>query len=111
MIDSVSADTIDGVDEARMQQLLIEKNKLMEKLNQIAMSKEQDKKAGERMNTIFPIIDGLKNHPITYDDEIVRQLIDCVVVESKEQIKIVFRGGLQLKQTIKSDGLNFIQSL
>ena len=53
MIDSVSADTIDGVDEARMQQLLIEKNKLMEKLNQIAMSKEQDKKAGERMNTIF----------------------------------------------------------
>lgn len=111
MIDSVSADTIDGVDEARMQQLLIEKNKLMEKLNQIAMSKEQDKKAGERMNTIFPVIDGLKNHPITYDDEIVRQLIDCVVVESKEQIKIVFRGGLQLKQTIKSDGLNFIQSL
>lgn len=107
-LDSVSADTIDGVDEARMQQLLIEKNKLMEKLNQIAMSKEQDKKAGERMNTIFPVIDGLKNHPITYDDEIVRQLIDCVVVESKEQIKIVFRGGLQVETTMRQEVFNKI---
>ena len=101
MIDAVSADTIDGVDETKMQQLLTEKNELMEKLNQIAVSKEQDKKAGERMNTIFPVIDGLKNHPISYDDEIVRQLIDCVVVESKEQIKIIFRGGLQVEQEIE----------
>ncbi len=109
MIDAVSADTIDGVDETRMQELLIEKNELMEKLNQIAMCKEQDKKAGERMNTIFPVIDGLKNHPISYDDEIVRQLIDCVVVESKEQIKIIFRGGLQVGQEIKNEISNFIQ--
>ena len=75
----------------------------MEKLNQIAKSKEQDKKAGERMNTIFPVIDGLKNHPITYDDEIVRQLIDCVVVESKEQVKVIFLGGLQVLQSIQQE--------
>lgn len=110
MIDAVSADTIDGVDETKMQQLLIEKNELMEKLNQIAVSKEQDKKAGERMNTIFPVIDGLKNHPITYDDEIVRQLIDCVVVESKEQIKIIFRGGLQVGQEIKNSSIIHISA-
>ena len=71
------------------------------------MSKEQDKKAQERMDVIFTALEGLKNHPITYD-EIVRQLIYCVVVETKEQCKIIFRRGLQLKQTINSDGMNFI---
>lgn len=111
MIDAVSADTIDGVDETRMQQLLMEKNSLMEQLNQIAKTKEQDKKAAERINTIFPVLEGLKNHPITYDDEIVRQLIDCVVVESKEQIKIIFRGGLQVEQKLQKENACMIKVL
>lgn len=37
-----------------------------------------------------------------YDDRIVRQIIECIVVESKEQIKIVFVGGLEVLQELEN---------
>lgn len=46
------------------------------------------------------ILDGLKNHPINYDDSIVRQLLECVVVESKNKIKVVFKDGYEVEQTL-----------
>lgn len=30
------------------------------------------------------------------DDQIIRQILECVVVESKEKIKVVFAGGLEI---------------
>ena len=33
---------------------------------------------------------------LTYDDQIIRQILECVVVETKEKIKIVFIGGLEI---------------
>jgi len=53
-----------------------------------------------RLDEIYAIIDGLKNHPMKYDDKLVRQIIECVVVESKEVIKIVFIGGLEVKEVL-----------
>lgn len=38
----------------------------------------------------------MQNHPMEYDDEIVRQILECVVVESKNEIKVVFVGGLEV---------------
>lgn len=46
------------------------------------------------------IIEALANHPISYDDQIVRQILESVIVESKEKIKVVFVGGLEVTQTI-----------
>ena len=48
----------------------------------------------------YTILDGLKNHPLTYDDQIIRQILECVVVESKEKIKVVFVGGLKVEQML-----------
>lgn len=33
-------------------------------------------------------------------DRIVRQLLECVVVESKESIKVVFVGGLEVREQL-----------
>ncbi|WP_322174940.1 hypothetical protein [Acutalibacter caecimuris] len=52
------------------------------------------------MNEIFTILEGLENHPMEYDDRLVRQVLECVVVESKEKIKVIFAGGLEVEQTI-----------
>lgn len=41
-----------------------------------------------------------KNHPMEYDDTLVRQIIECVVVESKEKIKVVFIGGTEIEMTL-----------
>ena len=35
-----------------------------------------------------------------YDDTLVRQIIECVVVESKEKIKVVFIGGTEIEMTL-----------
>ena len=46
------------------------------------------------------ILDGLQNHPMEYNDKLVRQIIECIVVESKEKIKVVFIGGTEIEMTL-----------
>ena len=46
------------------------------------------------------ILDGIKNRPMEYDDQIVRQLLECIVVDSKEQITVIFKGGLKSVQPL-----------
>ena len=40
------------------------------------------------------------NHPMEYDDMLVRQIIECVVVESKEKIKVVFIGSTEIEMVL-----------
>ena len=40
------------------------------------------------------------NHPMEYENTLVRQIIECVVVESKEKIKVVYIGGKEIKMTL-----------
>lgn len=40
------------------------------------------------------------NHPMEYDDTLVRQIIECVVVESKEKIKVVFIGSTKIEMVL-----------
>lgn len=40
------------------------------------------------------------NHLMEYDDTLVRQIIECVVVESKEKIKVVFIGGTEIEMVL-----------
>ncbi len=37
---------------------------------------------------------------VTYDDKIIRQILECVVIESKEKIKVVFISGLEAIQLL-----------
>lgn len=47
----------------------------------------------ESLNEMRDVIAGLKNHPVEYDDKIVRQLIECIKVMSADKIKIYFKDG------------------
>ena len=48
---------------------------------------------GDMLNEMSEVVTGLKNHPVEYDDKVVRQLIDCIKVMSADTIKICFRDG------------------
>ena len=111
MIDTVSADTMDGLDENRIQQLIAEKNELQAKLGEITEERGRQQTVQDRLETIYTVLDGLKNRPMTYDDEVVRQLIDCVVVESKDRIKVVFCGGLQVEQQLRQEDMDFLSEM
>ena len=42
----------------------------------------------------------LLNRPMKYDDQIVRQLLECVVADSKERITVIFKGGMKAVQPL-----------
>ena len=48
---------------------------------------------GDMLNEMREVVIGLKNHPVEYDDKVVRQLIDCIKVMSADMIKICFKDG------------------
>lgn len=77
-----------------------EKNKLLGQLKQIGNAKQKRENAKSRLDEIYTTLDGLKNHPLTYDDQIIRQILECVIVESKEQIKVVFIGGMEVTEQL-----------
>ena len=62
------------------------------------MQKRQNAKS--RLDEIYDILDGLKNHPMEFDDQILRQILECVIIESKERINVVFVGGLEVEQEL-----------
>ena len=48
---------------------------------------------GDMLNEMREVVTGLKNHPVEYDDKVVRQLIDYIKVMSADTIKICFKDG------------------
>lgn len=96
MLQTISADNAENFDESRLTELMNEKQRLQQQLDGYAEMKQKRECSQSRLDEIYTILDGLKNHPFTYDDQIVRQILECVVVESKERIKVVFIGGLEV---------------
>jgi len=96
LLDTISADTADiSYYEQRMGELSIEKQNLEAELKECADTQERRDAAKSRMDEITAVIDALANHPMTFDDRLVRQVLECVIVESKDDIKVVFKGGVE----------------
>ena len=83
--------------DPRIESLITEKRMLENKLAQYSEEQEHRKNTTSRLDEIFTVLEGMKNHPLTYDDQIVRQILQCVVVESKQKIKVVFIGGHEVE--------------
>ena len=100
MLKAVAADNVEAFDEEKAKALMDEKAKLQIQLDRIADTKQKRENAKSRLDEIFVILEALANHPISYDDQIVRQILESVVVESKDRIKVVFVGGLEVTQML-----------
>lgn len=87
--------------ESLMETLLNEKIQLKKQLEQIELLKKNKELTMSRLDEINLTIDLLRNHPLTYDDQIVREILECVVIESKDRIKVVFRGGVEVEIVIE----------
>ncbi len=98
MVSAVSADNESDFDEEKLNALMIERQSLQQQLDRMADAEQKRKNAKSRLDEISTIMDGLKNRPLEYDDHLIRQILECVVVESKTKIKVVFVGGLEVEQ-------------
>lgn len=59
---------------------------------------QKDKNKQSRIAEIMELLDGIKNRTMEYDDRLVRQIIEAVIVESEEKIKVIFIGGYEIEQ-------------
>lgn len=100
MLDRVSTETVEAFDEETATRLMNEKSRLQQQLDNIADAEQRRENAKSRLDDIYTILDGIKNRPMEYDDQIVRQLLECIVVDSKEQITVIFKGGLKSVQPL-----------
>ena len=97
-IDIEQADT--GEFDEQFESLMSEIHSLEDELAEIEKEKSKWEKSSENLEQISAIIDGLKNHPVPYDDIIVRQLIYYIKVVSKNMIQIYFKDGTTLDAEI-----------
>lgn len=86
--------------DPRITELMAEKRQLENKLAEYSAAEQHRKNAASRLDNIFTVLDGMKNHPLTYDDQVIRQILQCVVVESKEKIRVIFVGGLEVTEKL-----------
>ena len=100
MLDCVSAETIEAFDDEKATRLMNEKSELQQQLAHYDSLQQQRENTKSRLDDICTILDGLKNRPMEYDNQIVRQLLECVVLESKEKIKIIFSGGMEVEEKL-----------
>lgn len=100
LFNTISADTIESFDEKKAEELLAEKNKLQAELDRLAELHQKDKNKQSRISEIMDLIDGLKNRTPVYDDSLIRQIIEAVIVESREKIKVIFIGGYEMEQEV-----------
>ncbi len=87
--------------DPRITDLMTEKRQLEKELAEYTAAEQHRQNTATRLDSIFTILDGMKNHPLTYDDAVIRQILQCIIVESKEKIKVVFIGGMEVEAGVE----------
>lgn len=87
--------------DPRITDLMTEKRQLEKELAEYVAAEQHRQNTASRLDNIFTILDGMKNHPLAYDDAVIRQILQCVIVESKEKIKVVFIGGMEVETEVE----------
>ena len=90
-IDIEQADT--GEFDEQFESLMTEIHTIEDELSEMERQKSELEKTPEQIEEMAAIIEGLKNHPVQYDDLVTRQLIHYIKVVSKEKLQIYFKDG------------------
>ena len=85
--------------EQKLTELIMEKELLSKELAKC--SSDHKATSQSKINEIARLTDILENQPLQFNDELVRQMLQCIVVENKEQIKVIFNDGTEIDQPIQ----------
>ena len=92
-----SQDGNQGSYDAQFERLYGEKVALKGKLEQAQADERHAGNDQARLAEIFAGMDKLRHHPISFDDVVVRQMVECVRVLSKDRLQISFRVGGEME--------------
>jgi len=93
LIELESQDGNQGNYDSQFEKLYSEKIALKAKLDQLQTNERQAGNEQARLTDIVAGMDKLRCQPIAFDDVVVRQMVECVRVLSKERLRISFRLG------------------
>ena len=84
--------------EQKLTELIMEREMLNKEL---AKCSKDGSPAQSKINDIVRLTDILENQPMQFNDELVRQMLQCVVVECKDRIKVIFNDGTEIDQPVQ----------
>lgn len=91
-----------GEDEPeKLDALIAELNRVKASIAEKQSKQSRSEQAVGMIDEIMATIEELKGAPIKYDDQITRQLIDCIWVVDKDEILIAFRDWAAKNSKIK----------
>ena len=70
---------------------------IMDELAEADKTKSKLETAADSIGEMAAVMNGLKNHPVEYNDLAVRQLIECIKVMSADAIHIYFKDGTKIE--------------
>ena len=100
-ISSVTADNIEDYDDNAIMEQLTEKSELEHRLQKAIEQNAAREGKEEKVQEAMQITDMLKNHPMKFDDKMLRKLLKRVEVLSTEEILLTFAGGLQMREKMQ----------
>lgn len=83
--------------DAQFESLYAEMYAIKDELEKIEKSKSKIETAADCTGEMTEVMKGLKNHPVEYNDLVVRQLIECIKVISKDILHIYFKDGIKIE--------------
>lgn len=89
-----------SIEERMLEEIIVRRNRLQKELEEYRQKMKEKQKKEMRVTEICEILDVLKNHPLKYNDKLVRQCIESVKVLDKENILIKFKGGMEVKESL-----------
>ena len=95
LIEAITQAASSGQYTSQMQSLVDELNRVKAV---IAEKKRRQSEAGnssDRIEDIMAAIEKLKDIPMTFDNQAIRQIIACIKVMAKDEILIIFKGGFE----------------
>lgn len=83
--------------DTQFESLYAEMYAIKDELEEIGKSKSKIETTADSIEEMTAIMQGLKNHPVKYNDLVVRQLIECIKVISKDTLHIYFKDGIKIE--------------
>lgn len=74
---------------------MLEKNEAEEELERIIEEDSHESMAESKIDEMLDIIAALKKHPRDWDDIMIRQLIDRVIIEDEHTLRVIFASGFE----------------
>lgn len=103
--DLISLIASGGCDEDKLDsefaKLYQEEQQLSERLETLKSQNKTSSETQAKLNKIMDMIENEKFELETFDNVLIRKLIECVKVLSKTEILVIFKGGYEVKAEIK----------